>query len=365
MKFLHSRYAACREILETYTYPEPFALHLKQYFRNHKKFGSRDRREVSQICFTALRTAQFYKKYGIDEALMFSMHVLYPDSEEVKALVQAESSVSILGLDFKSLCNKLNLDHPFYQINLQEDYTVLEHADNFGFQPKVWLRNSNFSEAEESDLVQGAQSVEHGTNLPDSIQIQDLSSQYLCSKIELMDNGKVWDCCAASGGKSLNLSYDSNAHFYLSDSRPQIIENAKKRLRKVKQVQFAVYDAIQDESLRFDEEINAPYFDYIIADVPCSGSGTWFRNPEHFAYFNYDDVAKYREQQRAIIRSVIRFLKPGGTLYYMTCSVFKEENMEQSQYFSAEFNLKQLKSYGFCGLDYGADSMYMATFKKR
>ena len=80
----------------------------------------------------------------------------------------------------------------------------------------------------------------------------------------------------------------------------------------------------------------------IIADVPCSGSGTWSRTPEQLYFFQESKIEEYSALQKRIVSNVIAQLQPGGSFVYITCSVFKKENEEVAMYIKENFHL-QLK----------------------
>ena len=73
----------------------------------------------------------------------------------------------------------------------------------------------------------------------------------------------------------------------------------------------------------FDSE-----FDVVLADVPCSGTGTLSRNPEIRHRLRAEDLPRQAERQRAILASALRAVRPGGRVVYSTCSLEPEENEE-------------------------------------
>ena len=67
-------------------------------------------------------------------------------------------------------------------------------------------------------------------------------------------------------------------------------------------------------------------FDVVLADVPCSGTGTLGRNPEIRHRLRVEDLSRQAERQRAILNSALRAVRPGGRVLYSTCSLEPEEN---------------------------------------
>jgi 16S rRNA (cytosine967-C5)-methyltransferase len=110
---------------------------------------------------------------------------------------------------------------------------------------------------------------------------------------------------------------------------------------------------------------NLPPFDGVIADVPCSGSGTWARSPE----WNQIDLSQklqdyYLKIQRNVVSAATEYLKQGRPLIFITCSVFKEENEENILYFEKTLPLKLEKFEYLKGYSSGADTLFVARFIK-
>ena len=134
---------------------------------------------------------------------------------------------------------------------------------------------------------------------------------------------RVLDCCAAPGGKSFAaamqmenrgsiLSCDLHAH------KIALIEKNAVRLG------VSIVKAEVRSAAEFDAALENA-FDLVIADVPCSGLGVIRKKPD-IRYKPLDAIARLPEVQRAILENVSRYVKPGGTLLYSTCTVRKEEN---------------------------------------
>ena len=100
----------------------------------------------------------------------------------------------------------------------------------------------------------------------------------------------------------------------------------------------------------------------IIADVPCSGSGTWARTPEQLYFFKEDKIEYYNKLQKNILSGVIPFMKPGGSLLYITCSVFSKENEEVVNYIVENHKLKLVKMELITGYKEKADTLFVALF---
>jgi len=249
---------------------------------------------------------------------------------------------------------------------LMEEFAHYNQATNLKFRPKNWAKDHTDDEPRKLGVL-GCRELMVNQTLDATTQVQDLSSQYICSKIEVSDDDKVWDVCSGAGGKSLNLSSVARADFHLSDIRPGSIENAKSRFRSMHyDATFGVADLSKaHKELKFGTKtIGHEYFNAIVADVPCSGSGTWFRTPEHFTRFHYDKLENYSAKQKDIVQNSIPFLKKGGKFYYITCSIFSEENTNVRDWILKNFEVSLSEEIIFDGLKQKADGMYLACFVK-
>jgi 16S rRNA (cytosine967-C5)-methyltransferase len=134
---------------------------------------------------------------------------------------------------------------------------------------------------------------------------------------------RVWDCCAAPGGKTLVLAARLNGAEVLatdvSAKRMAAMQARFRRFEYAGRVKTAVLDAVK-------LPVSVGEFDLILCDVPCSGTGTLGRNPEIRLKLKPEELARQAERQRAILAAALERLAPGGRLVYSTCSLEPEEN---------------------------------------
>jgi 16S rRNA (cytosine967-C5)-methyltransferase len=209
--------------------------------------------------------------------------------------------------------------------------------------------------------------IENVVDLDKEAVVQDLNSQ---RTVELIKTGidrqskiKVWDCCAASGGKSL-LLYDINSDIDLtvSDIRDSILINLKKRFANagIKRYKSFVADLTKPIS-----HVVPKTFDLIVCDAPCTGSGTWCRTPEQVYFFETERIEKYSALQGQIVSNVVPYLKENGFLLYITCSVFKKENEDVINYVQEKFDLEFIQMNVLKGYDKKADTMFVTLLKRK
>jgi 16S rRNA (cytosine967-C5)-methyltransferase len=194
-------------------------------------------------------------------------------------------------------------------------------------------------------------------------EIQDLSSRKTGNFFEPHENEWWWDCCAGSGGKSLLLAEKANnLNITASDSRDSILENLKKRFKKAGIKNYEIKNINLTTSNLKPETLNL--FDGIIADVPCSGSGTWSRTPEMLTCFKETDIEKYSAAQKQILKNITPYLKHGKPLIYITCSVFKNENENIVDFAEKNLGFRVDKMELLKGYDKKADTLFAARLIK-
>jgi 16S rRNA (cytosine967-C5)-methyltransferase len=137
---------------------------------------------------------------------------------------------------------------------------------------------------------------------------------------------RVWDCCAAPGGKTLLLATRmADAEILATDASAKRLAQMAARLRRYAYAQ-RVRCAVMDASAAPPEDEREAKFDLILCDVPCSGTGTLARNPEIRHRLRVEELARQSARQRAILTRALGRLAPGGRLVYSTCSLEPEEN---------------------------------------
>jgi len=133
---------------------------------------------------------------------------------------------------------------------------------------------------------------------------------------------RVWDCCAAPGGKTLMLALRTGQEVLATDISAKRVNQMQARLRRFEygaRIRTAVSDAMTLPA-------SAGEFDLILCDVPCSGTGTLARNPEIRLRLAPEEIARQAARQRAILAAALKRVAPGGRLVYSTCSLEPEEN---------------------------------------
>lgn len=367
---------------------------LRTHFKVHKNMGVNDRRRFSQIIYSYYRIGRLLNGNSLEENLMLSSFLLGTDEamvikavcntfsfikpdifkKSIEEKVKFLSEKNIISSDTKVfpypelLSKDVNEDdygwslfkQSLAYIRVRKNYIndVLDDLKQNEIEPLVSERNNECLGFEPASKLTLLDSFEKG-----KFVIQDRNSQRTLDNIpDLKPAEYWWDCCCGAGGKSLLFKEKfRNNRIILSDSRKSILENAKVRMQQ------AGYD--RPEIMQIDlENVGAPEnfknkFDGIIADVPCSGSGTWARSPEQVHFFRPYALKEFVEKQQRIFDHINPCLKKGGHLLYITCSVFKDENeVMVDRIVKAGYELKSMKLIG--GWNHKADSLFTALLRK-
>jgi 16S rRNA (cytosine967-C5)-methyltransferase len=385
----HSYINSAKEILLSYKGEEPFASFVKKYFSNHKKFGSRDRKQVIHLCYSYFRLGKAAMQLAAEERMLTALFLctfgpndllgdLKPEWNE-RTELSMEEKILYLGLDDFSanlfpcpdlLSNGIEKNKFIFSHLQQPDiFLRIRPGKEKAVTKKLQQAGISFKPVSENCLaIPSSSKVGDAIELNREAVIQDYSSQKVGAFLKMHAPGiinrtlKAWDCCAGSGGKSIML-YDLNpeAALIVSDTRKSILSNLEKRF---KEAGIANYKS-------FCADISLPNFKFpgsavelIICDVPCSGSGTWGRTPEQLLFFDENKIDEYISLQRKISTNTIPFLQKGGYFLYITCSVYKKENEDVVEYIQQQSGLNLVKKEVLDGYTSKADTMFAALFQK-
>lgn len=165
------------------------------------------------------------------------------------------------------------------------------------------------------------------------VEAQDEGSQLVALLCDAQPGQAVLDMCAGAGGKSLALAacMKNKGRLLATDVSVFRLSKAKERLRKagVSNHEVRLLDSQGQQWLHRQND----RFDRVLVDVPCSGSGTWRRNPDLKWRFKEQDIVELQNRQQMILTTAAPLVKPGGYLVYATCSLYLEENEHQIKHF--------------------------------
>lgn len=163
------------------------------------------------------------------------------------------------------------------------------------------------------------------------VSVQDAGAQWAGSLLDVSNGQRVLDACSAPGGKAAHLLELADIDLTALELDPQRAARVRGNLDRL-----GLDATIKVADCRHvDAWWDGRPFDRILADVPCSASGVVRRHPDIKWLRRSEDIVRFAAQQAEILDALWHTLARGGTMLYVTCSVFEEENREQIERFIA------------------------------
>ena len=364
---------------------KPADVELRVFFRKHKQFGSNDRRFISETLFSFFRwwgwlrripvsVEKLWKKKSEIMALnptwltlLVSANLL--DSKIKHAVVKhwqqhiggtvafPTQMVSLAELPLFEKAKYFSKWFTVPKLTLQElmpDWAggKIFHKGNIGTEllsymqkrPPLWIRSQTHKIStlkkefdhyqlafRQSKLINNAFSIHSPkVNLYEipafkkgKFEVQDLASQVIGIMTKAKPGERWWDVCAGAGGKSLQLAtlMNNKGTVLATDIRPGKLKDLRKRAKR------AHFSNITPKNWNGTKiPCRSANFDGVLVDAPCSGTGTWRRNPDARWNFQPPMLRSFADVQLNILITASRAVKPGGFLVYATCSMCKCEN---------------------------------------
>jgi len=351
---------------------------LENYFKSHRYIGSKDRGAISELVYWVLRHKAALE-WWIDReeqrvhgrSYVFAAIVLRKDYNPQTILsIPKDSQYSPTPFDEHEtkMIEELvrhNIEHPdmpdYVRLNYPEWMDAALH-ESFGDSFEAALHALNEQAATDlrvntlkttreqlmSDLQKegfectpttlssvGLRLAKRGpvfTATPfkqGHFEVQDEGSQAIAQLVDAKPGQRVIDFCAGAGGKTLAIAASMQ-----NKGRILAWDTSEKRLAQiVPRIRRAGVDNIQTHIITSEHDAfikrHKSTADRVLVDAPCSGSGTWRRNPDLKWRFTRNDLNEIMALQQSILQSAIRLVKPGGRLIYATCSILKDENERQ------------------------------------
>jgi 16S rRNA (cytosine967-C5)-methyltransferase len=372
-----------QRILGSYPAETPLSKFLPGFYRQNKQMGSTDRKVASRLIYNYFRLGKALYNIPSEERLIVAEFFCNNQTNSFLQYFKPEWALTV-NFDIAEKIKLVKTAYPAFKLadvfpwsaELSEGIGSEAFLKSFFVQPDLFIRvRKGFEQhvkailAKESivfrDEGNGCLALPNGTRLEailpqqNWIEVQDLSSQQTAAYFKPGRWEAWWDACAASGGKSL-LLYEQQPDLKLvvSDIRESILANLDERFQQAGL--FKYQKKLLDLTKNVDPELHDYAFDGIILDAPCSGSGTWGRTPEMISQFQPQKIEFFQQLQQSITRNVVKYLKPGKPLIYITCSAFKAENEDAVDFMVGQLGLELESMEILKGYQHRADTMFVA-----
>lgn len=352
---------------------QPLDSAFSDYLRTHKSIGAHDRRWIGDTAYSLVRhqgildyilrkNASWEERHHLLEKIDFSHlppHLpLWVQSGGSEWLF-SELAKSYGEKQASELCKILNEPAPLtVRVNLLKvsREELLSRWEKWGAEPCT--KSSAGIRFPERIALTSLPEFKEGL-----FEIQDEGSQLIADLVQPKVGEQMLDFCSGSGGKSLSIAtrMGGRGQIYLHDIRPHILVQAKKRLRRagIQNAQFLTPDHPRLSSLKNK-------IDWVLADVPCSGSGTLRRNPDMKWKLNREIVDRLVLEQRKIFTEALAYVRPGKNIVYATCSIFEKENQAQVEYFLKHLPVElAAPPLSLFPITNGPDGFFGALFSKK
>lgn len=329
---------------------------MQSYFRNRRYIGSSDRRTIGDSVYSVLRNYQGIKAaLAISSArlVVFGHYILDKEQtiDDIQELCGEGYGPSELSYEELQILGELKPYDPFAIPKwLEEHLNDKELIKSLHDQAPMDIRINSLKNNRDAILtllkLEGFDviatpisplGIRFGKRQPlnthelwedGTLEVQDEASQVVSLLCDAQPGMQVLDYCAGAGGKSLSLAatMQNKGNLILSDIHPHRLQRAKERLRRAGVTSYQLKDIAKDNSW-FKRQHNR--FDRVLVDAPCTGTGTWRRNPDLKNRLTPTDLEELTQLQQKILEQALQFVKPGGQLIYVTCSVLDAENDSQ------------------------------------
>ena len=377
----------------------PFDIVMSKYFKNNRWMGSNDRRAIAEFSYGIFRNFEKlrfitrkitsnFSRFFVLSHMKFNCKFSDKQVEEIfsgrkyapEKLSEFERKFLRRELEDFPIYAQLNYPEwldPYLRRVFDEDHfsdemkalnskacvdlrvnTLLATKE----QAKRQLKEFEIKDTEYAEnglrILNGRISRSHSSICNGIVEIQDEGSQLIAELCGVHPGDMVVDYCAGAGGKTLALAayMENKGRIFAMDKYPERLENAKKRFRRAN-VNNVFCQEINNKWLKRHRESA----DVVLVDVPCSGTGTWRRNPDMRAKFCESDLLELLEVQAEILKIAQNLVKPGGRLVYSTCSILKEEDEDQIEKFLKKFNNFKLQKVEL--KNYTGDFLRLTPFR--
>lgn len=312
---------------------------ISEWFKSRRFAGSKDRRAVRDLAYRGIRTcgdipasgrAAMLRIAGDDPALAS----LFDGSRHGPAPVSADEPVAEGWFAPAWLEERLAGSG----IEGDEAAALLERAPLDVRINPLRAGSANLPEGGEEIGVPGTLRYPHGTRIEDSeafrqgaIEVQDAASQLVCHALAAQPGESVIDLCAGAGGKTLAIAaaMGGTGKLIACDTDRSRLSRLGPRAQRAgadAMIETLLLDPGRELEGLADWQGKA---DAVLVDAPCSGTGTWRRNPENRWRLTSSELDRLTALQARLLDLAATLVRPGGRLLYAVCALLDEEGADQ------------------------------------
>jgi 16S rRNA (cytosine967-C5)-methyltransferase len=342
---------------------------LREFFRDNKSLGSRDRALVADTVYAALRRRRLLEHVTPhasprEMALATIVKLQGVGLGQIEAVLKPgdkEWLSRLKALDLETLPLEIRADLPDWVIErlrrqldepgllalaraLQQPAPLDLRVNTLKAPREAVLDRLDFDEIEAAPTKHSPLGVrlkekpalnKHPMFLDGAVEVQDEGSQIMGLLMEPRRGEMVVDFCAGAGGKTLQMgaAMNSTGRLYAFDVSDKRLANLAPRLKR-SGLSNVFPQRIANENDAKVKRLRGK-IDRVLVDAPCTGLGTLRRNPDLKVRQHAAGLEELKVKQRSILESAASLLKPGGRLVYGTCSLLPEENEEMVASFLA------------------------------
>jgi 16S rRNA (cytosine967-C5)-methyltransferase len=350
---------------------------LKFYFKANRFIGSKDRRFISEYIWEIIRNklkAEFVAKDKSARNILISYfaYFKYFTIDDLNKIFDGEKyspkKLSVDEIEHINYLSEIDIDIPDYVRAETPEWLFKKIKSVYGKETNKYLselnkpatadfrvNSRNLDRVIEDLKLEGLDFIktpispigirsENRININNclsfkdgSIEVQDEASQIASILCDVKEGEEVIDYCAGACGKSLAIASVTNnkANLYAHDI------NDKRLLKSIDRIKRA---GAKIELLHHSDFLKLnKKFDRFIIDAPCSGTGTWRRSPDAKFRLTEEELNRIISIQKEVLDIAYQNTKSGGHIVYITCSILKDENEEQIEYFMNKYgDIKQI-----------------------
>ncbi|MEO6995081.1 MAG: RsmB/NOP family class I SAM-dependent RNA methyltransferase [Lacunisphaera sp.] len=382
---------------------------IKEIFARNRSIGSRDRKLYRELVYTALRFLPWVE-YWLDRDPQLAAKITawlapelkptsayraaqcgdwppVPETLTEKAKTLAElvgpgrvalpellfDPQSLLPAWFRDHCSKAFQSPHLEALNSRANVWVRIQCNDRSlvfdeFRARNWSYATSPDFPDAISLPPNAEVANSDAYRRGFVEIQDLGSQMVLAHAPILPGQRWLDACAGAGGKTLQLArlLGPSGHVDATDIRVEILDELADRAKRARLDNISIVRAAADT------------YDGVLVDAPCSGSGTWRRQPHLKWYLKPETIASFNVTQLQILTANANRVRPGGLLVYATCSLSHYENRDLAAEFirsHPEFKPETPpKDFGGAFDEIGTsllpgthntDGFYVATFRRQ